>query len=135
MNRETAATSYFTVTLISKTCSECGIAYGVPDYFNRQKLRDKTTFYCPNGHARVYCESTEERLRKQIADAESATKAERERADRLDRQLIANKGQLTKMRKRATAGVCPVKDCRRHFTNLERHMGTKHPGFQQQDIA
>lgn len=135
MTKETAATQYVTVTLIAKTCRECSIAFGVPDYFDRQKLRDGTTFHCPNGHGSVYRDTDETRLRRELGEAQAAAKAERERAERLDRQLVANKGQLTKMRKRATAGVCPVADCHRHFTNLERHMGIKHPGFQAQDIA
>lgn len=87
MTKETAATQYVTVTLIAKTCRECSIAFGVPDYFDRQKLRDGTTFHCPNGHGSVYRDTDETRLRRELGEAQAAAKAERERAERLDRQL------------------------------------------------
>jgi len=33
--------------------------------------------------------------------------------------------QLTKVRNRIRAGICPF--CTRHFTDLERHVASKHP--------
>ena len=39
----------------------------------------------------------------------------------------AAKGQISKLKKRASAGVCPC--CNRSFQNLRRHMGNKHPEF------
>ena len=58
-------------------------------------------------------------------------KLRRER-DQLKQQLaykddeIAAKGkQLTRLQKRIHAGVCPC--CNRTFTNVARHMKTKHP--------
>jgi hypothetical protein len=121
------------VTLVSHTCGECGVAFGMPDYFLRQKQRDATSFHCPNGHSRVFRESEADKLRKQLAAQEEETRRQRERADRTDRQLVASRGQLTKIKNRVGNGVCPC--CNRTFTNLQRHMGTKHPDYTKQDIG
>lgn len=84
------------------------------------RQRNGGSWYCPNGHPRVYRESDaakfqrlyNEEQRKRF-QAESA-KQEAER-------------QLEKTRKRIKGGVCPC--CKRSFVGLARHMKTKHPEF------
>jgi hypothetical protein len=41
--------------------------------------------------------------------------------------VIAGKAQVTKLKKRASAGVCPC--CNRTFSNMARHMAHQHPEF------
>jgi len=54
-------------------------------------------------------------------DAEA--KAESLQVERNHSKAI--RGELTKLKKRVTNGVCPC--CHRSFQNLRRHMATKHP--------
>jgi DNA repair exonuclease SbcCD ATPase subunit len=44
-----------------------------------------------------------------------------------EKSLIAQKGVTTRIKNRASNGVCPC--CNRTFQNLARHMHTKHPDF------
>ena len=83
----------------------------MPDYFSRQKLRDRTTtFYCPNGHGAVYAgETNEQKLKRQLEMQEARTKAEQERAERTRPPAHREQGaSSTRLRKRSVAGVCPI---------------------------
>jgi hypothetical protein len=100
-----------------------------------RRLEDQRTFYCPAGHPQSYHGKTEkEKLKDEIA----YQKREVERLDRERKREIANrtmvehrlraqKGVVTKLKKRVGKGACPC--CNRHFANLERHMTTQHPDF------
>lgn len=37
-----------------ETCLKCGMLFGVPAAFQRQRKDDRATFYCPNGHGQIY---------------------------------------------------------------------------------
>lgn len=39
-----------TQQMVFKSCPECGINYGIPEALLESRLRDRSTFYCPNGH-------------------------------------------------------------------------------------
>lgn len=113
-------------TLALFTCSQCGIGFGVPEYWSKARHRDHKTWYCPNGHGQYF-------------PGKSDVEIAREKAARLERQLAnrdedlrverashaATKGQLTKVRRRVTNGACPC--CNRTFANVGRHMKTQHP--------
>lgn len=113
-------------------CPMCGINYAVDKRvmdWKRDAPADNTKrgWYCPNGDSLVFTESQAdkyrreaERLRQKIAEKDDAISAR-------DRQLTAAKGQITKERNRSAAGVCPC--CNRTFSNMARHMHTKHPDF------
>ncbi len=126
-----------TTTFETQLCCTCGVEFAASsEFFNARRRNHSLNFYCPNGHNQVFTGETEAQKYKRLYEAEQAAKARaQEESQRKDRQLIAAKAQVTKARKRATAGVCPVVGCRRHFTNLERHIGTKHPGYEKQDIG
>ena len=49
------------------------------------------------------------------------------------RRRAAAKGQLTKVKKRVGNGVCPC--CTRSFTDLARHMESKHPAYVERPNA
>src|SRR5215813_5831279 len=109
-------------------CGTCGISFAVPTCWleeRRDRGAHEGRFYCPNGHCRVFRESELDRVRRDLARAKEAAAWHEHRAQEKDRQLVATRGQLTKMRNRIERGVCP--DCKRSFTNLRRHMETKHP--------
>src|SRR3954467_8134907 len=116
-------------------CSSCGVTYALIEDMQRIRTSDGKTFYCPNRHGQHYGNSTEkqlakakqeaERLKKSLDFAERQENEGRERAKVAERSLSATRGQVTKLRKRLGAGVCPY--CTRHFSALERHIHSKHP--------
>jgi hypothetical protein len=109
-------------------CSYCSMPFATSESWERQRRRDHKTFYCPNGHAQYFAGKSD------VEKAQEKARDERERAARLQAELdqteaslAATKGVVTKQRKkleRVEHGVCP--SCKRHFTNLERHMKSKH---------
>lgn len=68
-----------------------------------------------------------DQLKQQLAQKDDQIAYQRSMRKTTERQLIAQKGQVTKLRKRAKAGVCPC--CNRTFVGLQRHMAQKHPEF------
>lgn len=127
----------FTSTYILVTCvhAGCGIHWGVPDGWTRERRRDHVIFWCPNGHQQYYPSESD------VERAERIAKSERERADRkqawAERELSAKeaeirsgsalRGHLTRTRRRVAAGVCPC--CKRTPENLQRHMAGQHPTY------
>lgn len=115
-------------------CGKCGIEHWVPEAFydEQVKLGPSGGWYCPNGHRRVFRESAADQLRRerdrlqqQLAQKDDAIAYQREQRERAERSAAAYKGQTTRLKKRAKAGVCPC--CNRTFENLARHMATQHP--------
>jgi len=122
------------VTLTIMECGECGMTFAVPEGWRRERQETGKGWYCPNGHARVYRESDVDALKKQLEREKRSREAWEAQADSYGRQrdgaqrsAAAHKGQATKLRKRAAAGVCPC--CHRTFQQLSRHMKTKHPDY------
>lgn len=112
-------------SLVTHTCLTCGIQYAIPaDYDEELKLNHRT-FYCPRGHTQYYpSETEEERLRKALLQEQKKRREYQEEYTKLNRQLNGALGQLSKVKERINAGICPY--CRRHFANLERHIQSKH---------
>lgn len=88
-------------------------------------------FFCPNGHGLAYGGNTlKERLTRAEQARDSARAYARSVQDQNDaerRSHAATKGQLTRVRKRIAAGVCPC--CNRTFQNVARHMAGQHPDY------
>jgi hypothetical protein len=91
--------------------------------------------WCPVcGTAQSWSKTEADILREKLRAQEAITRDEKENARRarqdaeyFQKSRNAYKGQVTRLKNRAAAGVCPC--CNRHFTALERHMKTKHPEF------
>lgn len=135
------------VKMITETCSNCGILFAMEEGFQKERLADKRSFYCPNGHGMSYTGKSEvEKLRAQLdeerrqrqraeqnvarwqdeyAEADARAIHERNRAN-------GYKGHATRITKRAKAGVCPC--CNRTFQQLARHMATQHPKFTPMEL-
>lgn len=110
--------------------------------------RSGQTFYCIWGHPQVYTKGPTEadelrrerdRLKQQAARLEdekriawNTANAQADRAAAAERRASAARGQVTKLKKRAAAGVCPC--CNRQFTDLQRHMASKHAGFVAEEV-
>lgn len=116
-----------TTTLTELTCGGCGITYAIPDAYLRQLHRTHASFWCPRGCVRHFPgESDVERLQRQLRHARSRqTHLEDQRAA-AERSAAAYKGHLTRARRRAAAGVCPV--CQRTVRQMADHIADKHPG-------
>lgn len=122
-------TTYTEFTTLTKhTCYNCGILYAIPEGFdNRCRSEQDKTWYCPNGHATIYSTSDVTKLKRQLAQEVSRHDQTRANLKETKKNLIVKKGQITKLKKRVSHGVCPC--CHRSFTNLRRHMDTKHPKY------
>jgi len=120
----------YTETLTVVTCT-CGINYAIPDALNQQLLDHRAgpgakSVHCPLGHVWHYTGKTEAQKEREAREAtERRLRATRDLLAAEERSHSATKGQLTKTKKRVAAGVCP--HCNRTFTNVQRHMKSKHP--------
>lgn len=131
------------IALTTINCGKCGGTYAINERY-RQKCYEKGDCWnCPyckvgwgyannneNAKLKAQLKAVEEREASLKARAtlleqsrEAAWKqAKTERTVRKRTQTI-----LRKTKDRVKNGVCPC--CTRHFTNLERHMASKHPGY------
>jgi len=111
--------------LAVQTCIVCGIQFAVPPDFDQNLQKNHKIFYCPNGHGMCYpTETEEERLRKALLAEQKQRREYQSKVTELNLQLNGALDQLSKVKKRINAGVCP--HCHRHFANLERHIQSKH---------
>lgn len=113
--------------LEATSCCVCGIQFGVPPYFIDNARKNAGSLYCPNGHRLGWSETEADKLRKQIHKANELLEWQRARASTLEKSLVAQKGQMTKLKKRLAHGVCPF--CKRSFQDVARHMKSKHPDY------
>lgn len=104
--------------LVTEHCFKCGVLFAFPERLHEAVKRDKATFWCPNGHSQVYKESTEEELRRQLANAEESL-----RIERVDRERVQR--DLRRALARTGNGLCPC--CNRSFPQLADHIRTQHP--------
>jgi len=117
-----------TVLMEATTCAHCGVVFAMPKHL-LQEFRDSLRgFYCPHGHSLSYHKPTIDSLRQELAEkarqltaAKCETLNEKQQRERVE----AEKAKVERKLKRVQRGVCPC--CNRTFTNLQRHMSTKHP--------
>jgi ssDNA-binding Zn-finger/Zn-ribbon topoisomerase 1 len=113
------------VDLEVKQCPVCYVHYAVPEMMMNRKRENGGDWYCPNGHGLAFTKTKADKLAEELAKEKEHTQYWMNRKNEIDRELTAKKGELTKLKKRVTHGVCPC--CNRSFVNLQRHMKTKHP--------
>lgn len=117
---------YTSVSLEPVTCYSCGAIFGMDSDFHQNRKNDHKIFYCPNGHGQHFTgESQAEKYKRLLETERTRVQWERDQREATERSLAAQKGQVTKLKKRVGKGVCPC--CNRHFENVERHMASKHP--------
>jgi NMD protein affecting ribosome stability and mRNA decay len=106
-------------------CGKCGITFNVPEYWRAEKQRTGDSWFCPNGHCRVYSESDAEKYRKLLEQEKQRhlkTLSRLNEAEAAEQKITK---ELSRVKKRVHAGVCPC--CNRTFQQLARHMKNKHP--------
>lgn len=128
----------FNQRLQTETCYKCGITFAVPAHFQEQRLQDKESFWCPNGHPQAYIGTEIDRLKKQLEQEKRNAEWWRVSAQSKDSQIRGMNIQLGKVKAklkrtkiRVGHGVCPR--CNRSFVNMQRHMKTKHPDYVESD--
>lgn len=126
------STLTYSGTLVIKTCW-CGIRHAIPSELARQAEHNGRAVYCPLGHEWVVKETEAEKLRKQLENEREYSARVVAARDQTEASLRATRGVVTKLKKRASAGVCPC--CNRTFQNVARHMATKHPDFAEQNTG
>lgn len=125
-------------------CCSCESDMWVPDALNTAALASRgqygIKFFCAYGHSQLYAvgETEEQKLRRerdrlaqQIAQRDDEIRRQRELKEAAERREAAQKANVTKLKKRAGAGVCPC--CNRTFLALQKHMQQKHPQFTADD--
>jgi DNA-binding transcriptional LysR family regulator len=114
-------TLIYTGTLVVRRCW-CGIRHAIPSELDAQLLRSRENHaFCPLGHRYVQKDPTEE---ERIASLEARLTHERDQREAAERRVSAARGQVTKLKNRIHAGVCP--HCKRTFQDVARHMKSKH---------
>lgn len=110
-------------------CITCFMQFKVPAGFTAARRKDGRSFHCPNGHSMSYPlgESEADKMRRERDQAIQRVAEYADAAREAERKTAAAKKELSKIKKRAAAGLCPV--CNRNFVALGRHIHTKHPAF------
>jgi hypothetical protein len=126
-------TLIYTGTLVTTHCW-CGIHYAMPQALYDEANRSGKTTYCPIGHAGVFKNSENERLRKEKRELlerldrqRAATMDAQREAEHAERRRRSTKAVLTKTKKRLVEGKCPR--CSKTFPDLAGHMHDKHPDY------
>jgi len=126
-------TLQFTGELTVTSCW-CGIRLAIPSSLYREAHNNGMAVYCPLGHTFVWKETEADRLKRELESTKSVLRAARASTTAVRDQLQAERrsnaayrGHLTRLRNRIANGVCPVKDCHRHFDNVQRHIASQHP--------
>lgn len=111
------------VNLTTEQCI-CGIVFGLPERIQQDRRNDGGTFYCPMGHPLSYTKPKIKELQDKLDAAERLMRAAKCEALNAQAKQVEAEKKLAQQTKRVCAGVCPC--CSRTFTNLARHMATKH---------
>lgn len=110
--------------------------------------KTEQSFFCLWGHSQHFVRGPSEadklrrkrdRLKQETARLEEEKRVawntaneQAERASAAERRASAARGQVTRLKNRAAAGLCPC--CNRSFVNLQRHMASKHAGFTAEEV-
>jgi hypothetical protein len=130
------------------SCAQCTEAIWMSADRNRDLRRSSATFYCIWGHSNFFPTGPSEadrlkrerdrlkqenaRLEERAAAAERAEELLHHHAAYLTRKAAAARGQVTRLKNRAKAGLCPC--CNRSFPNLWAHMTEKHPEWEAEEV-
>lgn len=109
-------------------CYECGVPFAMTADFQKRRLQDHDSFYCPAGHSQYYPGKTDtQKLRELLEKEEKRRRWAESQNHRLTNKARALRGVITRTKNRIGNGTCPC--CKRSFQNLKRHMTTKHPNY------
>jgi len=119
-------------------CTQCGVVYFFPEKWCVNAAEKKTGWECPNGHGQMFRDSERDQLRRErdrlkqrLAQKDDEINWQRDRREAAEHTARAYKGHVTRIKRRVGKGSCPC--CKRHFTNLEKHMASKHPEYHAEE--
>ncbi len=118
-------------TIVVEACWVCGTAFGMDATQRKLIIEHGKTFYCPNGDRLRYGKSEVETLRESLEQAQRQAIIARDAAKTAEKVAKRERTRRKNVERRVVSGVCAF--CERHFTNLERHVATKHP--EEKDAA
>jgi len=125
----------YTGTLTVVTCW-CGTTYAISaDLYNHMRQKrdnggSQPNVYCPLGHTWIISGKGKAEIEREKREVLERQLANRDETLRIERASHAStKAQLTRAKRRASKGVCPVDGCKRSFVDVARHVATKHPEF------
>jgi 1-aminocyclopropane-1-carboxylate deaminase/D-cysteine desulfhydrase-like pyridoxal-dependent ACC family enzyme len=125
------------VTLEKDTCGKCGGVYALNKAFTDHARANRGGYNCPYCQTRwCWNESDADRLRKQLETRERELREAKCETLRKQQLLDAEQQSREKAEKklrRVSNGVCPC--CKRTFSNLARHMATKHAKHQNAKLC
>ncbi len=112
-------------------CFTCGVPMWVPGNRARACREEGKGWHCCNGHSQIFKETDVTRLEKQLANEKQRREWAEKNAQTARHAEAIARGKLKATKERIGNGVCPC--CNRSFTNLRRHMASKHPGFAKEE--
>ena len=119
-----------TVVMSKFECCRCGVCFAIPQKLENERRKDHQEFYCPNGHRQHFSQESEAERYKRLWESEQRQTAEwREAKVGAERARDRAQKEIKRLKKRSAAGVCPC--CNRTFSQLARHMASKHNEFLQ----
>jgi len=116
------------VTLEPIECGRCGVWFAIPERMIAERRKDGETFYCPNGHGRVYRDSEFDQLRDRAVQARRRAEQLQREKDQLVNDLLDQVKLHKRVLRRVHGGVCP--HCNRTFQNLQEHVARQHPAVE-----
>jgi len=125
--------------LLVENCGKCGGVYALNEQFLLQAQERGGGWKCPYcGTGWSYTETQVMKLQKELEKKTKQLLSETARHDQTrtelqhtERRRRAEKANVTKLKNRAHAGICPACDCR--FADLEQHIKASHPDFLSAD--
>ncbi len=93
------------VVINKMTCSDCGVAFGVPEYYETTRKSDHKTFYCPNGHGLTFTGKTDQDTIKDLNLQLDALKAILKCISDIEIGVVFNKNSLEMAVQLAKSGL------------------------------
>ena len=118
-----------TIEMVEMQCGNCGTYHAIPKAMYDSAVEEGGFWNCPNGHSRGFKDGR--RAREAVQRERDLLKQQLAQRDDDIREITAKlhkqESKVTRMKKRAAAGVCPC--CNRQFQNLHLHMQSKHKDY------
>ena len=118
-------------------CCRCRAPMALPtSLYHAAKHSPDIKFFCAYGHKQHFvADETEvdklrrerDSLKQQLAHKDDAIASIGRARDHAERRAAAARGQVTRIKNRIGAGVCPC--CNRTFKALAAHMASEHPTY------
>ncbi|MEE9354771.1 MAG: hypothetical protein V3U75_04200 [Methylococcaceae bacterium] len=89
------------ISITEICCCECGVTYWITGHFNKELLKTRNAFYCPNGHKQSYAGETEEQKAIIWRDRYKRWyENQKDTSERLARSNAALRGVITRNKNR-----------------------------------